>query len=248
MKIYESFGGGVNSVAQKLLIIEWGWDTEAVFVDHGTDWPETYEYLDMFQGWLKDNGHKPIAVLVPEYARNKKSTVSYSNLYDYSHEYEMVPSFMIRWCSRLFKVAVVNRHVETPCFMLIGFDTDELGRTKFSCNKGIENRFPLLEAEMSRYDCKEYIKSHGLPVPQKSGCYICPYQSVYQWRELRHRHPDLFCKAEQLEQRNMDYRKRKGKKPLFLNQYPKASLRSIVDEDQYKLFKQDEYPPCECML
>ena len=248
MKNYLSFGGGVNSVALHLYLLNEGWDFESVFVNHGTDWPETYEYLDMFQGWLKKNGHKPVTVLIPEYSRKKDAATIYGNLYDYAYLYEMVPSFMRRWCSRLFKVDTVNGYVERPCFMLLGFDAGEANRAEYSCEKGIENRFPLLEAEMSRNDCKEYIKLKGLPVPQKSGCFICPYQSVYQWKELRYRHPDLFCKAEQLEKRNMEYRKRKGKTPLFLNQYPKATLRSVVDEDQIKIFKQDEYPPCHCML
>lgn len=247
MKNYLSFGGGVNSVAMMLYLLDEGWDFEAVFVNHGTDWPETYEYLDMFQEWLDKKGVQPIMVLKANYFR-KKDNMSFENLYDYSFHYKMVPSFMRRWCSRLFKADVVNGYVKKPCFMLLGFDMGETSRADYSCEIGIENRFPLIEAEFTRADCKNYIKRHGLKIPQKSGCFICPYQKVNQWKELRNRHPELFCKAEQLEKRNMEYRKSQGKKPLFLNQSPKASLKAIVNETQGKLFKQDEYPPCHCML
>lgn len=49
MKKYLSFGGGVNSVAMMLMLLDQKDDFEAIFVDHGTDWPETYEYFEMFQ-------------------------------------------------------------------------------------------------------------------------------------------------------------------------------------------------------
>lgn len=241
MKNYLSFGGGVNSVAMMLYLLDEGWDFEAVFVDHETDWPETYEYLDMFQGWLLKNGYEQIKVLRP-------SVTNYSNLYDYCWKYKMVPSFMFRWCTDKFKIRPIKKHIETPCFQLIGIDFGEIKRAKISTQNGVENRYPLIEAEMNREGCKEYIKSKGLPVPMKSGCFVCPYQRSAQWKELRTKHPDLFCKAVQLEERNMEYRKGTGKPMLYLNQSPKAPLSEIVEERQGRLFRQDEYPPCNCML
>ncbi|MBT4177742.1 MAG: phosphoadenosine phosphosulfate reductase family protein [Candidatus Marinimicrobia bacterium] len=178
MKNYLSFGGGVNSVAMMLMLLDQKEKFEAIFVDHGTDWPETYEYFEIFQGWLKDHGHKPITVLEP-------MVTGFKNLYDYFYHYQMVPSFMYRICSDKFKVRVVNKYTEKPCFMYIGFDTGEEKRARISSNKGTDNRFPLLENNISRDGCKKIIIEHGLPVPMKSGCYICPYQSKPQWEELR---------------------------------------------------------------
>ena len=60
-------------------------------------------------------------------------------------------------------------------------------------------------------------------------------------------HPDLFCKAEQLEARNQEYAVSVGKKPLYLYGNAKP-LRDVVQEKQSRLWKEDEYPPCECML
>ena len=80
----------------------------------------------------------------------------------------------------------------------------------------------------------------------KSGCYICPFQRIRQWVELRHKHPDLFCKAEQMEDRNMEHRRSKGKKAMTLNR--RKRLKSVVEEDQINLFEQDNYPPCQCGL
>lgn len=241
MKNYLSFGGGVNSVAMHLLLLEQGVQFETIFVDHETDWPETYEYFKMFQGWLITRGLPRITVLKPD-------VQGYSSIYDYFWHYEMVPSFMLRICTDRFKVRVLTNHVSKPCFMMLGIDAGESKRAKLNTNKGIENRFPLIEAEIDRLGCEEIIKAHGLPLPMKSGCYICPFQKRSQWKELRMKHPDLFCDAEKLEKRNMEYRERQGKKPLYLNQSPKAPLSQVVQENQTFLFEEMEYPPCQCGL
>jgi|GEM_PF-1629381 3'-phosphoadenosine 5'-phosphosulfate sulfotransferase (PAPS reductase)/FAD synthetase len=265
MKKYLSFGGGVNSVAMMLLLLDQKEEFEAIFVDHGTDWPETYEYFEMFQKWLKDHGHKLITVLEPD-------VEGYKNLYDYYWHHFMVPSFMYRICSDKFKVRIINKYVEKPAFMMIGFDTGEAKRAKISSTKSIENRFPLLENGISRDECKKIITNHGLPIPMKSGCFICPYQKNSQWIELRATHPDLFCQATKIEKRNMDMRKRlnhefkilalkyarvipaimvlsllEGRK-IFTLSANKKSIPAIIQDDQQHLFEQDNYPPCQCGL
>ena len=240
MKKYLSFGGGVNSVAMMLLMIDQREDFEAIFVDHGTDWPETYEYLEVFQSWLENNGHQKITVLKPD-------VEGYDTLYDYLWHYKMVPSFRLRFCTDKFKVRVVQNYVETPCFMYIGIDFGELKRAKISTTANIEHRYPLIEHEIDRNACKEIIISHGLDVPIKSGCFICPFQRVSQWKELRMLKPDLFCKAEQLENRSSQYRIDRGLKPIRLSASNKK-LKKIVEEDQMNLFEQDNYPPCQCGL
>ena len=179
----------------------------------------------------------PLTIIKPDYGI----------IYDYCWKYKMVPAIYPRWCTGRFKIFPFNDYVEKPCFKLLAFSTDEAKRAKISVNDGIEHRFPLLENEISRDGCKKIIKDHGLPIPHRSKCYICRYQTISEWKELRMVHPDLFCKVEQLEQRNIEYRISIGKKPMFLSP-KKARLRSIVDEDQGKLFERDEYPPCNCFL
>ena len=81
MKNYLSFGGGVNSVAMYLYLMDQGMEPgdpdkgfEAVFVDHGTDWPETYEYVDMFKEKY------PLTVLKPN-QRGSRPKGNYDILY-----------------------------------------------------------------------------------------------------------------------------------------------------------------------
>jgi len=244
MKNYLSFGGGVNSVALHLYLLNEGWDFEAVFVDHGTDWPETYEYVEMFQEWLKKRNYRPITILKPKV--KTIDGVVFDNLYNYYYYKKIFPFRQNRFCTDRFKITPLEKYQEPPCFVLLGIDYGEIGRATLTIRKGFEYRYPLIEARMNRDDCKMFIQDRNLPVPIKSGCYICPFQSQYQYRELRHLHIELFCKAEQLENRYVERRLGEGKKPLYICN--KKPLRSVVEEDQYKLFEQDEYPPCNCML
>lgn len=230
MKNYLSYGGGVNSTAMLLLLHDEGWEFESIYVDHGCDWPETREYVKMLAEKY------PITILeTPE------------TLYDYAWKYEMVPYMKTRWCTKLFKIKLIEEYTEKPCFQLIGFSVDEIHRAKLSSINGVENRWPLLEYEIDREGCKQIILDHGLPVPIKSTCFFCPMQRIKQWKDLRRKHPDLFCKVEQLEKRNQEYSIRKGKKPFYIYSNKKP-LRDVVKEKQDSLFEEMQYPPCNCGL
>jgi len=231
MKQYLSYGGGVNSTAMLVLLHDEGIHFESIYVDHGCDWPETREYIQMI------TEKYPITILKP-------NVEGYDNLYSYSDHYKMIPSRMKRWCTDKFKVRVINQYVETPCFSLIGFSTDEGHRAKPQYKDGIENRFPLIEREINRRQCKEIINEHNLPMPIKSGCWFCPFQRVGQWKKLRRQHPDLYCKAKHLEDQEIEARRKIGKGPLYLEKKP---LDKVVKESQNVLFK-DMKPPCYCEL
>lgn len=227
MKTYLAMGFGKNSTAAYFL----GGFDEAVFIDTGCEYPETYNYIDKFIGKY------PVTIIKPDGG----------SLYEYSWKYKMVPATWPRWCTIHFKIKPHIKYVEKPSFKILAFSTDEAKRAKISIDGDIENRFTLLENDISRNGCEQIIKDAGLPVPIKSRCFICPFQTIKEWKELRMKHPDLFCKAEQLEKRNMEYRISKGKKPFYLYGNAKP-LKSVVGENQIQLFKQDEYPPCNCML
>ena len=235
MKNYLSFGGGVNSTACIVLKAQGRLNyAEAIYVDHGCDWPETRAYVQMLAKQF------PITILKPQ-------VEGFSNLYGYASKYNMTPSRQRRWCTDKFKVRVIHNYVERPCFSLIGFSTEEEHRARISSENGIENRFPLLELEIDRDECVKIIRDYGLPVPMKSGCWFCPFQRIGQWKKLRRVHPDLFCKAEQLEQNHIVAREKRGKKGCLLASKTKR-LGEVVNQRQSKLWKEDEYPPCECML
>ncbi len=240
MQHYLSFGGGVNSVALYLLMEQLGMEFEAIFIDHDGDWPETYEYVDYFIA-----SGRPVTVLKAGcYRKNQDRT--YDDLFEYCWEMEMVPSTMARWCTKDFKVKPVNRYVKKPCWMHLGIDAGEQKRARINAAKGIESRWLLIEHDIDRQGCKDLIAKAGLKVPRKSGCFFCPFQRIAQWRELRMKHPELFCKAQKLENRNMAARAKKGKVPLSLRNDGRT-LGKIVNAAP-NLWPEMNYPPCQCRL
>jgi len=204
MKQYLSFGGGVNSTALLLLLTDHGEEFETIFVNHGGDYPETYAYVD----YLRDQGFE-ITEIIPD-------VEGYHTIYDYSMKCRILPSFRFRWCTDKFKVRPMLKYIQTPCVEYIGFDYDEQKRTtsldgkkqynnKESKEKlpAITYRYPLIDAEMNRDDCINLIKDHGLKVPQKSGCWFCPFMHKLEVRELFLNHRDLYDKALKMEENCM---------------------------------------------
>ena len=245
MNKYLSFGGGVNSVALHLYLIDRGEKFESVFVHHDTDWPETYTYVAGFQWWLKLNGYRPITILRPKMFRQGRY---FNSLIEYCEIQRMVPHFSVRWCTSQFKVKPMHDYIKKPATVFLGIDADEAKRAKIRVQAGVEDRWPLLEADIGREGCKQIIRAHGLPVPPKSGCYICPFMRLGQWKRLRREEPCLFRRVVDLEAKNIEYRKERGKNPMYLYQNRKATLPNVVDEKQRQIFEQDEYPPCQCGL
>ncbi|WP_406144957.1 hypothetical protein [Streptomyces anulatus] len=73
----------------------------------------------------------------------------------------------------------------------IGFSTDEIGRVS---NRGdtrySKSRYPLLELDMSRQQCIDYLNARGWGDVVKSACLGCPFKSNAEWRRLRDTDPE----------------------------------------------------------
>jgi len=184
---YLSFGGGVNSTALLLLLTDRCEQFETIFVNHGGDYPVTYEYVD----YLRDEGFE-ITEITP-------NVEGYHTIYDYSIQKQILPSRRFRWCSDKFKIRPINSYIELPCTMFIGFDKGELKRVVDNRLTQITNEYPLVDAGMDRNDCIDIIIEHGLKVPQKSGCWFCPFMHKLEVRELFLNHHDLYNKTVALE-------------------------------------------------
>ena len=195
MKQYLSLGGGVNSTALLLLLKKQNIEFETIFVNHETDLPETYKYIE----YLKKKGFK-ITEIKPNYG-------GYSSLYEYCKFRKFLPSIYLRWCTYRFKLQPIWNFVEKPCIMFIGISYDEKRRTltkeqygkKYKKARGITPKYPLVERHLTRNDCIKIIKKAKLKIPIKSGCWICPYQSPKNLKELYIKHRDLFEKLMELE-------------------------------------------------
>lgn len=77
----------------------------------------------------------------------------------------------------------------------IGISTDEMQRMSAAGPKWIENRWPLIEARMSRADCYAWLARHDYPIPPKSSCIGCPFHSDAFWRDMQLNDPESFADA-----------------------------------------------------
>jgi 3'-phosphoadenosine 5'-phosphosulfate sulfotransferase (PAPS reductase)/FAD synthetase len=189
-----SFGGGVNSVALMVLLIQEDLPLdEVLFADTGSELPETYDYLTVAEEYCRKHG-------VPFVTVRKASGVS---LYDHCLSRKVIPSAVWRWSTRDFKVTPIHRRYRSTgghIHQYLAIAYDEIERMKTSRVEYVTNLFPLVDRRITRQGCIEIIESAGLPVPVKSGCFFCPFNSAERWAWLNRAHPSLYKKAIRLEE------------------------------------------------
>ena len=182
-----SYGGGVGSTV--LLLLKKEEIEEAIFVNHGGDYPYTYEYVK----YISENVF-PITVIKP-------NVEGFNNLYDYLMAKCIIPSIKFRWRTYKFKILPVKKYIKKKyrkATMLIGYTYDERERIKEQKNKDITFEYPLVDEKITRRQAIEIIQRYGLKVPQKSACWFCPFMKKSEIFALKKRYPDLFEKLKKL--------------------------------------------------
>lgn len=111
-----------------------------------------------------------------------------------------------RKCTRDYKVRPIGRALRElgygparPVEQWLGITVDEIERVKPSGVRWRENRWPLIERDLSRDDCRGWLAARGYPEPPKSACTFCPYASNARWRELRDQAPDEWAAAVEFD-------------------------------------------------
>ena len=195
-----SFGAGVNTVALMVMLIQDNAPLDGViFADTGGETPATYDSVEIAREYLADH---EIPFIVVQ-ARPRKT-----DLYGTALRRRVIPSVQWRWCTRDFKVNPIHRYYSElggHINQYMGIAFDEVHRMKDSREEYITNLYPLIDNRLSRQDCIGLIAESGLPVPEKSGCYFCPFNSTERWQQLLDLHPDLFDKAIELEENSKHF-------------------------------------------
>ena len=75
---------------------------------------------------------------------------------------------------------------------------------KDSRDRWMTNRYPLIEAGMSRSDCLKWWKERYDRPLERSACVACPFQSRQRWVETKRRWPGLFAEAVEIDARMRD--------------------------------------------
>jgi 3'-phosphoadenosine 5'-phosphosulfate sulfotransferase (PAPS reductase)/FAD synthetase len=229
-----SYGAGVNSTALMIYLIRGKMTLDGVvFSDTGGELPETYKYLSVADEYLRKH-HVPF--------KNVRS--SNTALFDTCARRQVIPSQIWRWCTRDYKITPIYayyRSLGVHVYQYIGIAYDELERMKDSRVDYVTNIYPLVDERITREDCEEIIADEKLPIPVKSGCFFCPFNTMQRWHELYENHRELYRRATLLEASSKHYPKQRLAAPT-LRGLAKSFRRHRIPEIEV-------YSPCgsECM-
>ena len=154
------------------------------------------------------------------------------------------PSMLSRQCTGKWKIIPIRKHLKSirvgkPIEMWIGITTDEIQRVKVSNVKYISHRWPLIEKNMSRTDCINWLTANDLPIPRRSSCNFCPYHSFEDWRHVMASNPD----RDEVINLDQSIRNLRPPDPLFLHQsrVPIADLdmRTLEEQGQLSLWNNE---------
>jgi len=166
----------------------------AIFADTGWEPKAVYEHLDLLEKALPFPVHRVSAGNIREDAIAGKS--------GRAGGFASIPWFIVkpdgskglgrRECTAHYKLEPIRRKIvemhdgkrkKGATEMWIGISTDESFRMKPSRVQYIVNRWPLIEKNMNRIDCRGWLARHGWEAP-KSACIGCPFRSNLARRSL----------------------------------------------------------------
>ncbi len=216
-----SLGGGVQSTVLALMAAQGAFDRIpdcAIFADTKWEPPSIYSHLD----WLA--GQLPFPLHIVDNGRSLRDDVRALTNHSGSHNYVDIPVFLKgtggqadgigrRQCTTNYKIRPIRRKIRellgvrprrrvpagTTVELWLGISTDEFSRTRPSRERWMRNRYPLIEAGMSRRDCLAWWAARYDRPLERSACVGCPFQSRRRWVETTRRWPELFREAVEID-------------------------------------------------
>lgn len=245
-----SLGAGVQSSTMALMAAAGEitpMPVAAIFADTQDEPASVYKWLDWLEPRLPFPVHRVTAGSLKEAILSQRTSKA-----GYTYGKTSFPAFTLaangtigkvqhRSCTSDFKLIPIFRKIremvgikrggsKVVAVQWIGITLDEIQRMKPSRQKYLTNKWPLIEANMTRHDCLRWMKANGFPTPPRSACVYCPYHSNAEWRRLRDDEPSEFDRAVEFERA---VGKRRLLSKLFLH-------RQCVPLDQVDLSTDDE--------
>lgn len=217
---YLSFGGGVQSTALMILsaLKKKGVPkaTAAIFADTQGELPATYAHIKKMQEFGDKNG-LPLFITT-------KGSLEEDVLVGVGQSHASILAFIKtptgrgvqrRLCTYDFKLLAIIAKTRVLLGLqkgerakgvyktraMMGISFDEVIRMKPSKTEWIDNYYPLVDARLTRDDCKAIIAEHGFQVPPRSSCYFCPYHRDRYWVWLKKTYPDQFQRAIEFDEK-----------------------------------------------
>jgi hypothetical protein len=188
-------------------------------------------------GTNRTNGKKWLANYIPAYLIGPKKTGMLGRSCTFNYKISPIRK-KIR---EILGVKRISKRMKYKVRMLIGITNDEVSRMKPSQVPYIENVWPLVDMDMSRQDCIDWLTINEYPIPNRSACTFCPLRSDKEWMELKENSPADFAEAAEFETKLQKVFSSVGKfenlpflhdsgKPLNTTVFGKGDLNKMIDK------------------
>lgn len=210
-----SLGAGVQSSTMALMAAA-GEITPmpkcAIFADTQAEPKSVYAWLDWIEKHLPFPIHRVTAgnlsaiSITPKLSGKSGETYLSHSVPAYTINADLSKGNMFRQCTDKTKLTPLKREIDRvrasdSAIVWIGISRDEIRRMKESRHKGIVHAWPLVEKNITRQGCLDWMQKNGFPVPPRSACVFCPYHSDAEWLRLKTQEPEAFKAAVDYELR-----------------------------------------------
>lgn len=224
----------------------------AIYADLKSEKPTTEKLVEYLFDWKKRNNG--IEILIKE---ADIYTDIINGVNSDGRSFVTIPAFsesggmVRRQCTGEYKINTVKKKIRElhglkhrqrmkPTQLWLGISTDEIERAKISQMYNIEYKYPLIENQISRSDCKTFLEERSFHNVPKSSCVFCPYQQNRQFKEIKENFPKQWKKIVDVDNAIRNNSQRGKDDKLFLHRSLKPIDEVYLQEDQEELFMCEE--------
>lgn len=115
--------------------------------------------------------------------------------------FNAVPNPRMRWCTRMIKVlpCIAWMHCHPRSIIGVGLRADEEERDGIYGLPAERYVMPLREWGWGKREVDHCLRLHGVDVPDRTDCAVCPYQRLGEWWRLWHDWPEYWAQGEKWE-------------------------------------------------
>lgn len=168
---------------------------------------------------------------------------------------------MRRECTSDYKVEEIHKAIRslyelkprqrTPNTEIwLGITLEEKERARYSSHKWLTNVYPFLNLRATqtdffrtpytsffrRVECTQWLTENNFPIPPKSACTFCPFQSDRNWMETKMSNPEEWQKVVALDEALRNNPHLKAKQPMYLHRSATPLRDAELNSCQLDLF------------
>jgi len=231
----------------------------AIFADLGKEKKKTIQYLKYLQTWQSKNNGIPIIVirkknLYKDLLISENSTGQrFSSIPAFTKNEDETTGMLRRQCTKEYKIDQVDTAIRELLNMKVilktkveiwkGISLEEIDRLSVPqagwkihvypfCNYSVSNKeTKKIEGILkTRTDIIKWYIEHDLPIPPKSSCVFCPYQSDAAWYNMKVNEPSDFRAAVRVDKAIRDSTKKGITSQAFLHDSCKPLDEIVFNE------------------